>query len=149
MKPNGKRFVARIAVLTLCAVGLLTTLASAESVHGNFKLTAEAHWGKLLLTPGEYEFSMSKETSSYMVTVRSKETGWSGMVMSAALSDEQSTEGTELVLAKSEEGMYVRELRLADAGITLNYVLAKPGKLTRLTKAPATNATVASAAGGQ
>lgn len=149
MKPNGTHFVVRLAVLALCAVGLLTSSASAESVHGNFTLTAEAHWGRLLLTPGEYEFAMSKDTYGYMVTVRSKETGWSGMVMAEAASDAQPGKATELILAKSEAGLYVRELCLADPGVTLNYALAKPGKLTRLTKAPTPSTTLASAAEAQ
>lgn len=149
MKPNGKYFPTRLVILALCALGSLTTLASAESLHGNFKLTAEAHWGRLLLTPGEYDFSMSQDSAGYVVTVRSQETGWSGMVMSDAVSEERSTEATELVLTKSESGMYVRELRLAGAGITLNYTRANRGKLTRLTKAPAANLTVASASGAQ
>ena len=147
MKPNGKCFAVRVAILALCAAGLLTTLANAESVHGTFKLTDEAHWGKLLLTPGEYEFSMSKGTSGYMVTIRSKETGWGGMVMAEAISDARATDGTKLVLAKSQGDLYVQQFSLAEAGITLNYTSAKPGKLTRLTKEPAANVTMAAAAG--
>jgi hypothetical protein len=150
MKPNGKYFAVRIAVraavLTLFALGALTTLASAESVHGNFKLATETHWGRLLLTPGEYEFTMSKDTSGYMVTVRSRETGWSGMVLAEAISDTTSSDDTRLVLEKSEDGFYVRQLCLGDSGITLDYALSKSGKLTRLAKAPATSGALASAA---
>lgn len=149
MKPNGKYFAVRVAVLALFAASVFTTLASAESVHGNFKLTSEAHWGRLLLAPGEYEFTMSKDTSGYMVTVRSSETGWSGMVLAEALSDAQSSEGTKLVLAKSEEGVFVRQLCLGDSGIALDYAASKSVKFIRLAKAPVTNTTLASASGGQ
>jgi hypothetical protein len=149
MKPNGKYFAVRLAAFALFVLGLFTTAASAESVHGNFKLTTEAHWGRLLLSPGEYEFTMSKDTSGYMVTVRSTETGWSGMVLAEALSDAQSSVGTRLVLAKSDDGVYVRQLCLADSGITLDYAASKSAKFTRLAKAPVTNTTLASASGGQ
>jgi len=149
MKPNGKYFAVRVAVLALFAATAFTSLASAESVHGNFKLSTEAHWGRLLLAAGEYEFAMSKDTSGYMVTVRSTETGWSGMVLAEALSDAQFSEGTKLVLAKSEEGVYVRQLCLGDSGIALDYAAFKSGKFTRLAKAPVTNTTLASASGGQ
>jgi hypothetical protein len=149
MKPNGKYFAVRIAVLALFVVGMLTTVASAESVHGSFKLTAETHWGGLLLTPGEYEFTMSKDFSGLLVTVRSKETGWSGMVMAEAISGAQPIKDTQLVLAKSEDGLYVRELCLGDSGMTLDYAISKATKFTRLAKAPTTGATLASASGGQ
>lgn len=147
MKPNGKYFAVRVAVLALFAVGAFTSLASAESVHGDFKLTAETHWGRLLLTPGEYEFSMSKDISGYVVTVRSEETGWSGMVLSEGVSDAIASAGAKLVLSKSDEGVYVRQLSLGDSGVTLDYAMSKSTKFTRLAKAPVTSGTLASAAG--
>jgi hypothetical protein len=149
MKPNGKYFVVRAVFLTLCAVSLLSTLGSAETLRGNFKLTSETHWGKLLLAPGAYEFTIDSDTYGKMVTVRSKESGWSGMAMAEGASDATADEGTKLLLTKSEGEIYVRALCLGDSGITLTYAMPKPTKITRLTQERTANTTIASASSGQ
>lgn len=149
MKPNGKYFAVRALFLTLCAVSLLSALGSAETMHGNFKLATETHWGKMLLTPGEYEFTMSSDPSGTVVTVSSRESGWSGMVMSEGASDASPAEGTKLLLAKSEDGVYVRALCLGDSGVTLHYGIPKSGKFTKLAKEQPANTTIASASGGR
>ena len=142
MKPNGKMFAVRAVLFAVCAVGLLSAFAGAETVRGTFKLPVEAHWGKMVLAPGEYEFVVDTESSTRMVTVRLKDSGWSGMALSEGLSDTSSAEGASLVLAKSEEGMYVRTLYLNDMGVALNFAVPKM-RMTKLAK----STTVASASG--
>jgi hypothetical protein len=147
MKPNGSRFAVRSVILTLCAVSLLSTFGSAESLRGSFTLTAETHWGELLLPPGAYE--LTGDTGGKMVTIRSKESGWSGMTMAEGTSDAKPDEGTKLVVTKSEVGSYVRALCLGDAGITFIYGAPKAGKTIRLTAGQPGNTTIASAASTQ
>ena len=144
MKPNGKYFVVRAVLLVLCTVSLLSALGSAETAHGKFRLPTETRWGKLLLAPGEYEFNTSSNTASTIVTVRSEDSGWSGMIMVESTSDRAYGEGPSLLLGKSEGGMYVRSLALGD-GVTLNFGSPKAGKVTRLAKPQPTE--VASASG--
>ncbi len=134
MKPNGKYFVVRAVFFVVCAVGLLSAFGSAETAHGIFKLPTEARWGKLLLAPGEYEFTVNNDASRRIVIVRSRESGWSGMILSVSSSDMQFAEGAQLLLAKSEEGVYVRALCLGDSGVVLNYRMPEAGKVTRLVK---------------
>ena len=72
MKPNGKYFaVVRAVVFVLCMVSLLSAIGNAETAHGKFKLPTETRWGKLLLAPGEYEFTFSTDAAGTMITVRS------------------------------------------------------------------------------
>jgi hypothetical protein len=149
MKPNGKYFVVRAVFLALCAVGLLSASGNAETLRGNFKLAAETHWGKMLLAPGEYEFTVNDSVEGKIVTVRSKESGWSGMIMTASSSDLPSSQGSSLLLSKSEDGTYVRALCLSDSGVMLNYGTPKAGKVTKLAKSQPATSTMASAAGGQ
>jgi len=149
MKPNGKYFVVRAVVLAVCAVGLLSASGNAETLHGNFKLAAETHWGRMLLAPGEYEFTVNDGIQGKIVTVRSKESGWSGMIMSASLSDLRAPQGSSLQLSKSEDGVYVTALCLADSGVMLSYGTPKTGKVTRLAKTKPAAPTMASASGGQ
>jgi len=134
MKPNGKYFVVRAVFFVVCAVGLLSTLGNAETAHGTFKLPTEARWGKLLLAPGEYEFTVNNDASGRIVIVRSRESGWSGMILSVSSSDMHFAEGTQLLLAKSEDGVYVHALCLGDSGVMLNYRMQEAGKVTRLVK---------------
>jgi hypothetical protein len=146
MKPNGKHFAVRAVLFVVCAVSLLSAAGNAETARGTFKLPVEARWGSLLLAPGEYEFTVDIDSTDRMVTVLSKDSGGSGMVMSVSLSDPTTETGPGLKLAKSPEGLYVQTLYLGDSGMALNFTAPKATRLTRLTKAsPAT--TMASASG--
>lgn len=146
MKPNGKYFVVRAVFCVVCAVGMLSHFGNAETAHGTFKLPTEARWGELSLAPGEYEFTVNDDASGRILIVRSRESGWSGMVLSASSSDMQFAEGTKLLLAKSEEGVYVRALCLGDSGVMLNYRMPDAGKITRLVKPKPSVVTSASGA---
>jgi hypothetical protein len=148
MKPNGKYFAVRSGLLTVCVLGLLSSFGGAETMHGSFKLKSATHWGMLLLAPGAYEFSIEGDPSGSMVTVRSKDTSWSGMAMAKSRSDAHSHDGTKLVLEDSEESVYVRALCLGDEGIALNYAAPKFRKGTDVTRIQPPG-TVASAAGVQ
>ena len=83
MKPNGKYFVVRGLLLALCAVALLSIPGSAATLYGSFKLPVEAHWGKVLLTPGKYEFTLNSSPAGSVLTLRSMDSQWTGMIMSA------------------------------------------------------------------
>jgi hypothetical protein len=132
MKPNGKYFVVvRAVVFVLCTAGVFSAMANAETAHGKFKLQAETRWGELLLEPGEYEFTISDTDSVALVTVRSEDSGRSGIIMAESISDPAST-GSSLTLAPSDNGAYVRTLGLGDVGLALDFGEPKAGKVTRL-----------------
>ena len=144
MKPNGKYFVMRAVLFVLCTVSLLSAMGSAETAHGKFKLPTETRWGQLLLAPGEYEFTISDDAAAMIVTVRSKDSGCSGMIMAEGISDPLSVEGASLMLAQSGDGAYVRSLALGEFGMTLNFRAPKAGKLTRLMQPQPTEVATAS-----
>jgi hypothetical protein len=143
MKPNGKKFVVRVALFAVCAVCLLSGLANAETVRGTFKLPTKACWGQMVLEPGEYEFAVDTDSLDRVITVRSKDTGRGGMVISEGFSDARSA-GSSLNLAKSEDGLYVRSIYLGDLGLALNFAVPKAA-LAKLVKS--TPATIGSASG--
>ena len=134
MKPNGKRFAARAVFFALCAIGLMSGLGQAETAHGTFKLPVETRWGKMVLAPGEYEYNIASNGPINIITVRSVESGRSGIIMPASISDAPSASGAKLVLAKSADGTYVREFYLGDSGVKLNYSPPGEGKMVRLVK---------------
>src|SRR5713101_5395899 len=144
MKPNGKYFVVRAVLFVLCTVSLLSATGNAETAHGKFKLPTETRWGKLLLAPGEYEFTISNDSAATIVTVCSKDSGSSGIIMSEGISDPDSAKGSMLILGQSENGAYVRSLALGDLGMMLNFGAPKAGKVTRLVRPQSTEVASAS-----
>jgi len=144
MKPNGKKFAVRAVLFAVCAVGLVSSLAGAETVRGTFKLPVEARWGKMVLAPGEYEFVVDTDSLTRMITIRSRDSGWSGMVLSESAAEISSAPGASLMLAKSEDGMYVQTLYLKDAGVALNFGAPK-SRMAKLAKS--SPPTVVSASG--
>ncbi|HUK47880.1 MAG TPA: hypothetical protein VLW06_09815 [Terriglobales bacterium] len=150
MKPNGKHFAVRTVFLALSMVTLFSRIGSAEMMRGRFKVTAETHWGKLLLLPGEYEFTLNDDNpSGTLLTVRSEESEWSGMILAEAVSAAKLSDGTKLILARSESGLYVEALCLGNVGTTYIYATPKSGKFTRLTKVQPASATLASVSASQ
>ena len=145
MKPNGKYFALRAVLFVLCAAGVFSARANAETARGKFKLLTEARWGKLLLAPGKYEFTITTGAAGTMVIVRSDDSGWSGIIMPEAISDPASTEGSSLQLGQSGSGPYIQSLALGDLGMRLTFARPKTGKVTRL--ALPQTAEVASASG--
>jgi hypothetical protein len=133
MKPNGKYFaVVRAVVFVLCMAGMFSAMANAETAHGKFKLTTETRWGKLLLEPGEYEFTISNTAAVPVVMVRSEDSGWSAMILPKETSSPVLASGSSLLLGDSAAGAYVRTLALGDVGLTLDFGEPKAGKVTRL-----------------
>lgn len=143
MKPNGKMFVVRVVLFVVCAVGLFSGLAGAETVRGTFKLPVTARWGKMLLAPGEYEFVVDTSSATRVVTITSKDTGWSGMVLASAIDDARTSSGSAMTLVKSEDTTYVKTVYLNDAGVALEFSM--PKAMAKLAKAA--SPTVASASG--
>lgn len=137
----------RVVVCALCAVMALSIAGHGQSTRGTFKLPTETQWGKLVLVPGQYEFTVTDALAGKIITLCSIETGWSGMIMASDASPTGPSSETKLLLTKSEAGTYVRSLYLGDAGVMLNYQHPKPVKIARVSTQPA--ATIASASGAQ
>ena len=57
----------------------------------------------MVLEPGEYEFVVDTTSATRIVTVTSKSTGWSGMILASAIGDTRmSGASSSLTLANSE-----------------------------------------------
>ncbi|HXU18129.1 MAG TPA: hypothetical protein VN708_23685, partial [Terriglobales bacterium] len=93
---------------------------------------------------GEYEFVVDTGSVTRVVTVRSKDTGWSGMVHATAMDCTYSTAGSEMKLATYDKTRYVKALYLYDAGVALEFAVPKP-RMTKLAKS--TSPVMSSASG--
>lgn len=141
MKSNGTY----LAVLCACVLALFCAVGQAETTHGKFKLPVEARWGKVLLEPGQYSFTLTEDASGRIVTIRSEETGLSAMVLSSSAAEWRPSNENKLLLEKSEVGVYVKALCLGEPGMMLMYATPKPAKLARLMPAPSTMASASGA----
>jgi len=135
MKPNGRKYALRVVLFAVCAVALFSGLAGAETVRGTFKLSVPAHWGTMVLAPGNYEFFVDTGSINRLVTVRSQETVWSGMILATSIDNAIGSSGSEMKLAWFDDAMYVKALYLNDAGIALEFTLPKPSVM-KLAKSP-------------
>jgi len=144
MKPIGKKFALRVVLFAVCAVAF-STAGNAQTVHGSFKLPVQARWGTMQLAPGEYEFSVDTRTGGNIVMVRSLDSKWRGMAMSASSSGYEAKPGSALSLSKSEGMTYVKALFLGDLGVELNFGAPRLSKAEKLVRSQ--TATMASASG--
>lgn len=117
------RNVTQLAVLFILAVILSAGVAAAQlsspSTKGEFTLPHEVHWGKALLPPGDYSFTVTNSGPSSILTVRGNKQ--STFVMTAAISPCQSCTASELVILNRKGERTVQVLRLAQAGVVLYY----------------------------
>ncbi len=55
-----------VSILAVAA-GLTASQANAQALKGTFNLPFEAHWGNVVLQPGEYQMSVKRELSALEV----------------------------------------------------------------------------------
>ena len=112
-----------LAALIVCSSA---ALASAEMVRGTFSLPFEARWGQAVLPPGNYSFSVDSSGSARLVTSFEGETSKNeGAVLPQGYTDQQTLDRSELLLVNTGGNYAIRALRLAPAGITINYPVPK------------------------
>ena len=133
MKPNGKTFAVRAVSFVVCTVGLFSAFAGAQTVHGSFKLPVTARWGKMLLSPGQYEFTVDTESTNRMLTVRSTGSSFAGMVLCSSVGDTKPESHSMLELRNSGDEVYVKALYLREAGVVLEF--ETPKALSKIAKA--------------
>jgi hypothetical protein len=114
--------------LALLAGCFTANLASAGSFYnGRFTLPVEARWGQVVLSPGNYFFTLDNAANMRIVTV------WQGtnavdMIFSEAIDYSQAFDNSELILVRSGGNYTIRALRLVSLGQTLEYSVPKSGR---------------------
>ncbi len=112
-----------MVLLAVLAAAFFASPASAQlaspPTKGEFTLSHEVHWGKALLPPGNYSFTVTNSGPSSILTVRGNKQ--STFVMTAAISPCQSCTASELVILNRKGQRSVQMLRLSQAGVVLYY----------------------------
>jgi len=115
----------RMLLLAVLAVGLSASLANAQEIEGKFTLPFEASWGKTVLPAGDYSFRVNPSLgSSCIVTVSQGRHGVALIVANSATRSEMA--GSSALIAVRSAGSYrIQALRLAEAGVVLEYTPPK------------------------
>ena len=132
MKPNGKQFAVRSVLFVLSSILLAVTASNAETAHGTFNLQTETRWGSMLLKPGDYEFTLDLQRTGNVITVRSADSRFIGMILPAALSTGRDMKSSGMILGYAGGMPYVRSLYLSDIDLQLEFAAPSATKLTKL-----------------
>lgn len=117
--------VVKVLLLAVLAAGLNAKLASAQGYQGKFTLPFEARWGRAILPPGEYSFSVDPGKAACIATV-SQGQHYIALVMSSGVIEQGELTGPSALIAVRSGGTYrIEALRLAEAGVTLGYPAPK------------------------
>jgi hypothetical protein len=116
-------------LLRTLALGVLTSclgavVANAQPFHGTFSLPAEVRWGTATLKAGDYTFS-----SEGVRTGNTLQLFQDGKLMATLLSQAHNPAvagRAALVIEKGKGGSTVREIRLPEIGVALDYAPCKP-----------------------
>ncbi len=141
----------RTVSLALLAVALSPCWAHAQlAATGEFKLPYEVHWGRVVLSPGEYAFSVqSANLPCVLVLTRQAKPEAPLMLLASGISRRTTTSshsGLNLVL--EGEQRTVESLYLGDLGLVLYYGKPDEKRYRTLASVPAPAVQVPVAASG-
>lgn len=130
MKSTRSLSLVKGLLLLLLTAGLSPNGARAQAaVEGKFTLPFEARWGRAILPPGDYAFSIQSTSLPAIVTVRRGSRG-APTAMIAAQGYDQATPAkrNELVFARRGRQLIVESLHLEDLGFIFRYPIPQAEK---------------------
>jgi hypothetical protein len=131
------------AVLTISALNLAPSLASAQEAAGTFTLTHEVHWQNAIVPAGTYKFTIEASGPAEMLTLRKLGGDGAGFMLLVTEAGVAKTSGSsELVVVSRPGGNFVQSMQLPVFGMTLHF--AVPSEAREVAQAVAT--TIPSAA---
>jgi hypothetical protein len=126
MKSIRSASLVNVFVLVLGVLAASVSPAVAQSANGKFTLPHEVRWGAMLLSSGEYTFSLQSPTLPAPIMVSKAGSSQIAVVLPQAVSSEKLTGDSRLVLNRNESGeSFVSALYLGDLGVGLHYVPRK------------------------
>jgi hypothetical protein len=121
------RSIRKFAYAAVLAVSIFTiqpTLAAAEEAHGNFTLSHEVHWQKILLRPGDYSFSIKTMGASEFLTLRSLSgQGTDAMMLLNNVEMPKGDEDSKLTLVSRDGQSFVSTMALPDFDMVLRFAI--------------------------
>lgn len=130
------RFLTIAAIGFLAACTFVTSASAQNAVGGSFTLSHEIRWQNAVLPAGDYTFALRSATRSTPMVV----TGPNGSVfqLASVVSESKTNQRSMLILENRGGTSFVREMRLAEAGLDIRYSVPKiPRNEKELAQGPA------------
>jgi hypothetical protein len=133
-----RRFV-YAAVLTVSALNIAPSLASAQDAAGNFTLTHEVRWQNAVVPAGKYRFTVGASGPSELLTLRKINGDGAGFILLVTDSEaSQPSDLSQLVVVSRSGESFVSTMQLPEFGMTLHF--AVPDETRVLAQSVATSA---------
>jgi hypothetical protein len=116
----------RLALIACSAVVLGANVLSAQVSRGHFTLPVETHWGKAVMAPGYYSYTLDRATVGLILSVRSEGTSVR-IPATGAISIGQAFEGSKLLLTSHGRETSVRSMEFGHLGMIVHYQPPKVG----------------------
>ncbi|MGA7928499.1 MAG: hypothetical protein WCA20_21210 [Candidatus Sulfotelmatobacter sp.] len=113
------------AVLTLSALNLAPSLASAQDAAGTFTLPHEVHWQNAVVPAGKYRFTIASHGPAEMLTLCKIGGSGAGFMMLVVDTEDSkpSSDVSELVMVPRSSGSFVSTMQLPEFGVTLHFAV--------------------------
>jgi hypothetical protein len=136
---------ARTKIVGLALALALPVMAHADGVKGKFTLTSEAHWGRAVLAPGSYDFTLDSTSVPSRVMVHSADGKVAAILIPMCGTEGYPVKSTSLELETRGGDLYVSGLYLADSDMELHFAIPAVKQSTMATTTAKPAATIAAA----
>jgi hypothetical protein len=110
--------------LLIAAVGLLSLLpasAMAQDARGKFTLTTQVHWGKVVLPPGDYRYSLENRAGNAVLMVWNTAGAPGFLVLPASVSRAAGNEMNRLDLQRRGNQWFVSSLVMPEVETAIHF----------------------------
>jgi hypothetical protein len=121
---NSKQNLGRVRYLTLALfvfLGASAASAQSQAYHGKFTLPMPVRWGRAVLQPGDYTFTLDSPTLHGILIVRAESDQSSTFVLNGSYSDHVTSEDSSLLIVRSGGKATIRRLHLKEANVDFFY----------------------------
>jgi hypothetical protein len=119
-----RRFaLVQILLLSLLCSTVVPMTAHADEVRGAFTLTTETHWGKAVLPPGYYTFSLATGSAFPTILIRSASGEIAAFIAASSETSTRETAPNAITIEMRGGVNVITELHFNDAGVVLRYAV--------------------------
>ena len=116
-----------LLMVTAGLLSLLSASAVAQEARGQFTLATQVHWGRVVLPPGDYRYSLESRAGSPVLMVWNT-AGTSGfLVMPVSASRTTEGEMNRLDLERRGKDLFVASLVMPEVETTIHFLVPPAG----------------------
>lgn len=135
------------ALLTLSALNLAPSLASAQLAKGSFTLTHEVRWQNAVVPAGDYRFTIEADGPGEMLTLHKiSGSAASFMLLVTDVEASKPSQLSQLIVVSRASRSFVSTMQLPEFGMTLHFAVpVETRKLAQRVATPGTTQTASAA----